>query len=101
MIVILRIGHITYALPDDKGVSTVLRVMSKAQECRDRRLYDEGIELEPGLIKTSMEIVQDWSITKNRKTDVRAVCFPRGLPNRQPEVRKMLPGLFPEKGDAS
>jgi hypothetical protein len=58
--VILRVGYQGFLLPDDSGVTTVIRTLSKAIACRDRTWSGEVV------------------ILKDQTTEIALHAIPRG-----------------------
>ena len=60
---LLRIGYEKFLLPTDKGVQTILNALSKARRVSisgDKRREEGRIELEPGLIECSLEMLPGY-----------------------------------------
>lgn len=80
MLVILRIGYQRFILPNEKGVATILRALSKAQEIKDDKRYEGGgIELSHKAADVQVEMLPpSWCFTKRKKEE--AYLDPEILP---------------------
>jgi hypothetical protein len=81
MIYILKIGYMTFALPNNKGLSTVIETMARARMIRtDDRYCKGGLELEDGFVKCSVECEHAFSFGSKRAD--REVIEPEVMPRQ-------------------
>lgn len=80
MIYIVRIGWQDFALRNNRGLATVVDVMSRAVEvAEDNRYCGDGIKLKPGSVRCSFEAVPDFSFGPAK----REVIDPEVIPRRR------------------
>lgn len=83
MLYMLKIGYHQFLLPNDTGLSTVLRVMANARQVAvDKRYKGGGLELDAEPVKCSIEVLPDFRFVK-RPTSTQAtatVIEPEVLP---------------------
>ena len=100
MVVKIRIGYQEYLLPNDQGVQTVLRTMSKALRVRSDNRYRGGeIELdnsEP--LRVEMEMLPDIKIVSRKRSSGDEVLEPEVVRPRQLTGRR---GLNPTSSNRS
>ena len=69
----LRIGYLSYVLPSNRGLQTVLDTLSRAQEVDEDRRYDgRGIKLKTKPVTCSIEALSGYSFVKrdDKRSDV-------------------------------
>jgi len=99
MIYLLKIGYQTFALKDDKGFSTIMRVMAQASlvksDTRYRRDENGTIELDDKPVDVQMEVVQNFHFTKRhpiKSTFVEPEIIPPNDLRNGPGSRKQVAG---------
>lgn len=104
MIYMLKIGYHRFLLPNDSGLSTVLKVMSNARKVDDDNRYKGGgITLEDEPVTCSIEILPDFRFVKRRKSEqaTATVIEPEVLPPHvnalaRSHRRQLMLGSFTE-----
>lgn len=81
MIYILKIGHTSYALPNNKGLSTVIETMARARMIEtDDRYRNGGLTLADKHVSCSVECEHGFSFGSRR--DAREVIEPEVMPRQ-------------------
>jgi len=68
MKVLLKIGHTTFLLPNDAGVSAVMKTFSKALHCYDRT-YEQStphLKVDPEPLEISMRFVDPKTVIRTK-----------------------------------
>jgi len=98
MLVVLKIGFQKYLLPDDKGVQTVLRCLSKAQVIEEDHRYCKGGIATKGMCEVECEILPPtWGYVKGKRKDAE-VLIPEIIREDRLRLngRRALPGPAPK-----
>lgn len=68
MIVLVKIGHMRLILPTERGVQTLLTVLSKAQVVEDDQRYmGGGIKMANKPLEVTIEPLPGFAVTKKRE----------------------------------
>lgn len=97
MIFILKIGYMKFALKDDKGLSTVMKVLGSASNIKaDLRYKNGGIEFDEKPFALEFEVVPNFKIVKRKKCQATVIepdeVLPPHMPRSLPFGRRMITG---------
>jgi hypothetical protein len=64
----IRIGYYDYVLPNETGVATIMKVLSKAIKVHDRRFEKQGFDLDPEPVNLSFEYLPGYKLTSRKQS---------------------------------
>jgi hypothetical protein len=65
----ISIGYYDYVLPNETGVATIMKALSKAiRISHDRRFEKQGFDLDPDPVKVSFEYLPGYKLTSRKQS---------------------------------
>ena len=65
----ISIGYYDYVLPNETGVATIMKALSKAIRIKDDYRYkNQGFELDPEPVKVSFEYLPGYKLTSRKQS---------------------------------
>ena len=93
MIVLVKIGHMRLILPNERGVQTLLTVLSKGQVVEDDQRYMGGpIKMSKSRLEVNIELLPGYAYTERRE-----VLDPEVMRPERKQIAEPRPNLISDR----